>query len=104
MKTLILLLLLSSDIENEKDWVKGAVVVAVTNSGGCLFKPFVKTGITEDNPDTGEPQILGYEPGNVIISKKGEVIWERVEERVFLPRGQAKVIRGRMCKSPPYSF
>lgn len=86
----------------EKEWVKGAVVVGVKNDGGCVYKPFVKTGDTNNNPDDDQPQILGYEPGNVMISKDGEVIWERVYEAQFIPLNKRKTVNGRVCACPAY--
>lgn len=92
----------NAEVSPEKEWVKGCVVVGRTNSGSNLFRPFIKTGDTEDDPDTGEVQILGYEPGNVII-KNGQVVWERVHEQVFIQLNKHKPVNGRPCGCPPYN-
>lgn len=88
--------------DDPKNWVKGGVVIGITNDGKCLFKPFIKVGDTENDPDTDKPQILGFSPGNVYIDRHGRMVWERVLEEVFIPLGRFKTIHGRMCKCPPY--
>lgn len=91
----------ADEVYEEGDWVKGGVA-SRTNSGQCYYKPFVKVGITNDDPDTGEPQIIGYTPGNVQVSRKGDVIWERVHEKRFARRG----IPARGCseRCPNYNL
>lgn len=84
------------------DTVKGAVVIGVTNSGNCLFRPFVKTADTDNYADDDRPQILGYEPGNVVV-KNGTVVLERVFEEQFIPLKGFKSVHGRLCKCPPYN-
>lgn len=88
------------EVSPKSEWVKGGVVIGTTGEG-CVFKPFVKVGDAEDDED-GNTQILGYEPGNVQVNRKGEVVWERVRERVFIPLNRAKQIGGRLCKCPPF--
>lgn len=85
-------------------WVKGALVVAVKNDGGCWFKPFVKVGDTTNNPDDDSPQILGFTPGEVVVDRNGEVVLERVSEDLFIPLNQRRVVNGRLCKCPPYNL
>lgn len=84
-------------------YVKGGVVVAVDNDGTCLFKPFIKTSDTVDNPDTGVAQILGFSPGNVQIDMHGEVIFERVEASRFIPLNRRATVDGRQCACPPFN-
>lgn len=83
------------------DAVKGAVVVGVSTSGACIFKPFVKTGDTEDG-DSG-PQILGYSPGGVVIDSHGKVVLERVDAANFIERNHAATVHGHLCKAPDYN-
>lgn len=79
--------LTAEDVQDEKDWVKGGVA-AKSNSGQCLYKAFVSVGITDDDPDTDEAQLIGFTPGNVRVSHiDGKVIWERVYAKKFARRG-----------------
>ena len=91
-----------SDELPQSEWVKGAVVVGINASGGCVFKPFVQTGTAGNDPDDDSPQILGYSPGNVQVDKQGRVVFERVAESSFIPLHRWKSVHGRLCKCPPY--
>lgn len=91
----------SAEVRSRSEWVRGAIVIGVTNSGSCVYKPFVKVGDTEPD-DMGEAQILGFEPGNVQVGKNGEIVWERVYEKQFIRLHGFKSVNGRMCRCPPY--
>lgn len=92
-----------SEINSEKEWIKGSVVIGIKNDGGCVFKPFVKVGDAEDNSDNDKSQILGYSPGNVYVDGKGQVVFERVYEEQFIPLHQHRSVHGRLCSCPPYN-
>lgn len=92
----------AEEVRDQKDWVKGAVVIGVKNDGGCVFKAFIFVANAENDPDDDTSQILGYEPGNVVV-KNGTVVWERVSESVFIPLRQRKTVHGRLCNAPPYN-
>ncbi len=85
----------------QSDWVKGCVVIGSSNQHHPVFRPFIKTGIADDDPDNGEEQILGYEPGNVVIHN-GTVVYERVKKASFLSLHEHKPISGMICTCPPY--
>lgn len=78
------------------EYVEGAVVVGITPDGRCVYKPFLKFKDTEDNPDTGEPQILGVTPGDVVILHD-EVVFERVLASEFVELHRGKNVHGRLC-------
>jgi hypothetical protein len=92
----------ADEILDQKDWKKGAAVTFIKADGGCVFKPFLKVGTSDDWE--GVPQVLGVTPGEVQFDKDGNVILERIGEAVFIPLGHAKNIRGRICRCPPYIF
>lgn len=83
--------------------IKGAVFLGNTIEGNCLFKPFVKMEDTTNDPDTNEAQILGYSPGNVVITKDGKgIVLERVLAKDFhILRGVIASKRGP-CRVPDY--
>src|SRR5690242_2647635 len=90
----------AQEVQPQDQWVKGAVLLGRSNAGNCIAHPFVNVDEADDDPDTGEPQILGYEPGNVQTNRKGEVIWERVKQNLFAERNRP--FRNTTCKAPPY--
>lgn len=85
------------EIPGQDEWVEGGVIRGITLDRQCRIRPFTKVGIANDNPDDGKPQILGFEPGNVQISRNGEPIWERVYAYLFLKKGEAKMVNGVLC-------
>lgn len=92
----------SEDVKDQKDWIKGGIA-SKSNSGQCLYRPFVSVGITDDDPDTGEAQLIGYSPGNVQVSHiDGKVIWERVYAKKFVRRGMPA--SGCLEKCPMYDI
>jgi hypothetical protein len=84
--------------------VKGAVFLGNTISGDCMWKPFIKTDDTMDNPDTNEPQILGYSPGNVVIARDGkDIIPERVLASAFHTLGGFVASPHGPCRVPQFN-
>jgi hypothetical protein len=70
---------------------KGCVVLYCSYSGSAVMKSFVKVADSEqDDADTDEPQIWGYDPSNVTKDKSGKIIFERVKEKQFIRRGGYK--------------
>jgi len=92
----------AAEVKKGDEWVKGALVLGVSNAGNCVFAPFVMVGQADDDPDTGDGQILGYEPGDVRTDREGHIIWQRAAEAQFVKLGGLKSVKGRVCKAPPY--
>lgn len=68
---------------------KGWVITTVTYNGSCIYSPFVKTGVADDD-DEGRAQISGY----------GENGPQKVLEERFVLLGQAKTIGPAVCHAP----
>lgn len=78
---------------------KGCVMLFCSRvSGGGITKFFLKVADSEqDDPDTGDHQIWGYNPLNKTFDRKGNLIFERVNEKDFIRRGGAGMRDGKPC-------
>lgn len=81
----------------QKDWIWGCRIRGRTLEGNCLLTRFTKIGDADNNLDTDEPQILGFTPGNVKISRDGHIIPERIPEKLFLKPKEMKILGGAKC-------
>lgn len=77
---------------------KGCVMRGCSFEGGCITQLFVKVANDEnDDPDTGQSQIWGYDPLNVHKDSKGNVVFVREFEKDFLRIGQVRHTTGGAC-------
>lgn len=89
--------LMAEEVRDEKEWVWGCQIRGRAVSGDCVMRRFTKVGEANNDVDTDEPQILGFEPGNVPVSRDGQPIFTRLLEVKFLPPGHTKLIGGAKC-------
>lgn len=86
----------AEEIYPEKEWVWGCQIKGRTLEGECVVRLFTKVGEADSDVDTGEPRILGFEPGNVPIVN-GKPVWTRLPDKLFLKKGEIKMMFGAKC-------
>lgn len=89
--------LYAEEIREEKEWVWGCQIRGRTLAGDCAMRRFTKIGEADNEVDTDEPQVLGFEPGNVPVSKGGKPIFTRLLEKRFLRPSETKMVNGARC-------
>lgn len=87
----------AEEVYPEKEWVWGCQIRGRTLSGDCVVRKFTKVGDADNDVDTDEEQVLGFEPGNVPVSRSGEPIWTRLKADRFLMPGHTKLVSGAKC-------
>ena len=87
----------AEEIYPQKEWVWGCQIKGRSLEGGCVLRLFTKVGEADNDVDTDEPQILGFEPGNVEVNRKGQPIWMRIPARLFLRKGETKMMFASRC-------
>ena len=90
--------LFAEEIKDEKEWEWGCQIRGRSLAGECVMRKFTKVGEADNDVDTDEPQVLGFEPGNVPISKDGKPIFSRLKEYLFLKRGEVKLHSASKCQ------
>lgn len=86
------------EVYPEKEWVWGCQIRGRSVSGECVMWKFTKVGETENDVDTDEPRVLGFEPGNMPISRDGMPIWSRIRAPMWMKPGEVRIYEAATCK------
>lgn len=89
--------LIAEEVYDPKEWVWGCQIKGRTLDGNCVMTRFTKVGDADNDVDTDEPQVLGFQPGNVPVNKDGKPIFTRLLEVKFLRPGTVKLVSGAKC-------
>lgn len=88
----------TEEIKDQKEWVWGCTIKGRTLDGGCALRRFTEVGDADPDTDTGAFRLLGFEPGNVVISKiDGQPIWMRINQDLFLKPGETRLYSAAKC-------
>lgn len=88
----------SEDVKDQKEWVWGCQIKGRTLDGGCALRRFTQVGDADNDVDTDVQRILGFEVGNLQISKiDGKPIWERINQDLFLKPGETRLYSATKC-------
>lgn len=87
----------AEEIHPEKEWVWGCQIKGRSLEGGCVLYRFTKVGEVENDVDTDEPRVIGFEPGNVYVDSQGRPVWMRIPAKSFLQPGEVKLVSGAKC-------
>lgn len=87
----------AEEVYDQKEWVWGCQIRGRALNGDCVVRKFTKVGNADNDVDTDEEQVLGFEPGNVPISRDGKPIFTRMKTNLFLSPKQTKIVLGAKC-------
>ena len=87
----------AEEIREEKEWVWGCQIRGRTLDGNCVVRRFTKVGDADNDVDTDEEQVLGFEPGNVPIARDGQPIFSRLRSALFMKPGEVRLVSASKC-------
>lgn len=88
----------AEEVNDPKEWIWGCQIKGRTLDGGCALMRFTQVGDADNDVDTDVQRILGFEPGNLQISKiDGKPIWERINQDMFLKPGETRLYSAAKC-------
>lgn len=87
----------AEEVYDQKEWVWGCQIKGRTLDGGCVLRKFTKVGETENDVDTDEERTLGFEPGNVPVTRDGKPVFTRIKSVLFLKPGETKLVSAAKC-------
>ena len=90
--------LMAEEVYPEKEWVWGCQIRGRSLSGDCAVRRFTKVGETENDVDTDEERVLGFEPGNVPITDDGEPVYSRIKAAFWLKPGEVRIWSAATCQ------
>jgi hypothetical protein len=88
----------ADNVYPENEWVWGCQIRGRSLNGACITRQFTKVGEADNDVDTDDPRVLGFEPGNVPLNRDGKPVWSRLNLSLFMKPGEVRIKNASTCK------